>query len=116
VTGERVVHSVHRTAKCYADAPEDVAAPDAIVGFCRGYRSSWETAVGDAACDWIADNRGKWSGDHCIDADLVPGVLLCNQAVRAEAPALWDIAPTVLAEYGIAAPSNMTGRSVLDNA
>lgn len=116
VTGERIIHGVHRTAKCYAETPEDAAAPDAILGFCRGYRSSWETAVGDAADDWVADNWGKWSGDHCIDADLVPGVLLCNQAVRAEAPALWDIAPTVLAEYGIAVPSNMTGRPILDKA
>ncbi len=116
VTGERVVHCVRKTARCYADAPEDATAPDAVVGFRRGYRSSWETAVGDAAGDCIADNRGKWSGDHCMDADIVPGVLLCNRVVAAEAPTLRDIAPTVLAEYGIDTPPNMTGRPIFDSA
>ena len=50
--------------------------PDLYAGYAPGYRASWQTAVGGGVdgilCD---DNRKPWSGDHCCDAALVPGVL-----------------------------------------
>jgi len=107
---------VRKTSECYAERPVSALAPDIIVGFERGYRGSWETAIGDAATDWITDNDGKWSGDHCLDPDVVPGVLLCNRPIQAQNPALYDIAPTILAEYGIDPPTNMRGRPVLKQA
>jgi len=112
-TGERPIHQVHRTSRCYAgrDQPDD--APDAIIGYRRGYRGSWEAALGEAGRGSLTDNEGKWSGDHCMDTDLVPGVVYCNRALRAESPALLDIAPTVLAEYGIKPRRNMIGKNIL---
>ncbi len=61
-------------------------APDLVVGYGSGYRGSWQTAIGGVpAGDVITDNVKKWSGDHCCDGALVPGVFFCNRA---------DLAPT----------------------
>jgi bisphosphoglycerate-independent phosphoglycerate mutase (AlkP superfamily) len=58
----------------------------------------------------FADNSDKWSGDHAIAADLVPGVLLSNRRLRAADPTLADIAPTVLNEFGVGKAEQMEGR------
>jgi len=44
----------------------------------------------------------------------VPGVLLSNRKISAASPALTDIAPTILSEFGIAKPPAMMGRSVFE--
>ena len=86
--------------------------PDALVGYNRGYRAGWKTILGAFPSDVLEDNTNPWSGDHCIDYALVPGVLLSNRNIAAEMPALTDIAPTILAEFGIVKPKNMMGQSV----
>jgi bisphosphoglycerate-independent phosphoglycerate mutase (AlkP superfamily) len=58
------------------------------------------------------DNTNAWSGDHCMDYTLVPGVLLSNRKIDAMSPALTDIAPTILAEFGITPAHGMMGHSV----
>jgi len=47
-----------------------------------------------------------------MDYTLVPGVLLSNREITAATPALTDIAPTILAEFGIAKSKDMIGQSV----
>jgi bisphosphoglycerate-independent phosphoglycerate mutase (AlkP superfamily) len=59
------------------------------------------------------DNIRAWSGDHCIDTALVPGVLFSNLKLEAEKPAIIDIAPTALRLFGIEPPRHMDGRSLL---
>ncbi len=86
--------------------------PDLIVGYNRGYRAGWQTILGAFPPEEIEDNTNPWSGDHCMDYTLVPGVLLSNRKIAAEAPALTDIAPTILAEFGIAKAKGMIGQSV----
>jgi bisphosphoglycerate-independent phosphoglycerate mutase (AlkP superfamily) len=39
-------------------------------------------------------------------------VLFCNRPFRAGSPALVDIAPSILAEFGLPAPASMTGKSI----
>lgn len=112
-TGETFIHSVRLTNECFQERPSPEVAPDALIGFERGYRGSWETAIGDSAPAWLTDNTGKWSGDHCLDSDVVPGSLLCNREVTVDYPALYDLAPTILAEYDIRPPSNMKGKPIL---
>ena len=51
-------------------------APDVIVGYADGYRASWDAAVGKVSPRVFEDNRKAWSGDHCVDPHLVPGVVL----------------------------------------
>jgi len=86
--------------------------PDALVGYNRGYRAGWKTILGAFPPEVLEDNTNAWSGDHCMDYTLVPGVLLSNRDIAAATPALTDIAPTILAEFGIAKPKDMMGQSV----
>jgi len=86
--------------------------PDALVGYNRGYRAGWKTILGAFPPEVLEDNTNAWSGDHCMDYTLVPGVLLSNRNIAAGMPALTDIAPTILAEFGIAKPKDMMGQSV----
>jgi predicted AlkP superfamily phosphohydrolase/phosphomutase len=86
--------------------------PDALVGYNRGYRAGWKTILGAFPPDVFEDNANPWSGDHCMDYTKVPGVLLSNRKIDAQNPALTDIAPTILAEFGIAKTKEMTGQSV----
>jgi hypothetical protein len=80
------------------------------MGCNAGDRVSWDCATGMVAGPVFADNTKPWSGDHCIDPRLVPGVLFCNRPIEADDPALIDIAPTALQLFGIKPPAWMDGR------
>jgi predicted AlkP superfamily phosphohydrolase/phosphomutase len=110
--GAPVVARVYRREDVYSAAYRELA-PDVVVGYARGYRISNSSALGAVGQTLIEDNHKKWSGDHCMAADAVPGVVLSNRALVAADPTLADIAPTVLAEFGIAAPREMVGKSFL---
>ncbi len=76
-------------------------APDLIVGYEIGYRTSWDCAVGKITKDVIENNIRRWSGDHCIDPELVPGVLFSNWKLNDSTPALVDLAPTLMDLFGL---------------
>ncbi len=97
------------TASLYS-GPYLENAPDLLIGYNEGYRTSWDCATGVVAAPVFEDNVKAWSGDHCIDPRLVPGVFFCNRAVTADEPALIDIAPTALKLFGIQPPAHMDGR------
>jgi predicted AlkP superfamily phosphohydrolase/phosphomutase len=94
------------------DAAGGAMAPDLIVGYGPGYRSSWESALGAIPAETMADNRDAWIGDHCIAARHVPGALLSNRPVREDSPQLTGLAPAILREFGLAPPQQMKGRPV----
>jgi predicted AlkP superfamily phosphohydrolase/phosphomutase len=102
---------VDRASDVY-QGPFAQQGPDLIVGYNRGYRAGWQTILGNFPSDVFEDNSNPWSGDHCMDYTLVPGVLLSNRPIAAANPALTDIAPTVFAEFGIPKPGSMMGHSV----
>lgn len=110
-TGQKVIRRVYRAEETY-QGPEAAAAPDLIVGYERGYRASWNTCLGDLDAAVIFDNDNAWSADHCIAHDVVPGILLSNRAVMVDDPALVDLAPTVLAEFGVEKAEHMVGRNI----
>jgi len=88
-------------------------APDILVGYARGYRSSWATTSGEIPDGLLIDNDAEWSGDHCMDARVVPGILLSNRPLGTGRPAdLKDLPVSILARFGIEVPSQMQGRSV----
>ena len=60
------------------------------------------------------DNLRAWSGDHCVDTDVVPGVFFCSRPIAREDPALIDIAPSVLALFGVEIPAHMQGKSLFN--
>ena len=104
--GKTVIEVVH------APARSDVA-PDLIVGYARGYRASWQTALGAAPEALVEDNRDAWIGDHCINAADVPGVLFSNRKVRVDDPQLRDVTVSILGMFGIHAAPGMAGRKIL---
>lgn len=106
------VRHVFDTSRVYSGPYVD-NAPDLIVGFADGYRVSWDSVIGKFDATVITDNEKAWSGDHCIDPDLVPGVLFCNRRIAAERPGIIDIAPTVLDLFGVPIPKYMDGRPLL---
>ena len=87
-------------------------APDLIIGYAKGFRGSWQTALGATPQNILEDNRDPWIGDHCVDPREVPGVLLANRPLRLSDPGLADVTVTILSAFGIAATREMQGRPV----
>jgi len=116
IRDQKVIKQVYNALKIYK-GPYKNQAPDLIIGYNAGYRASWETAVGQVTEQIFHNNTKAWSGDHCIDHSLVPGVLFCNRRVSTEEPRLMDIGPTVLDMFGINVPAYMDGKplAVADN-
>jgi predicted AlkP superfamily phosphohydrolase/phosphomutase len=107
--GRRAFRRIYQAPKAYRGPYKD-HAPDLIVGYESGYRVSWDAAVGRTTTAIFHDNTKAWSGDHCVDPSVVPGVLFCDHAIEAENPRLLDIAPTVLDLFGVPMPEYMDGR------
>ena len=85
-------------------------APDVVIGFGDGYRVSWNSAQGRVTDTVFEVNKKAWSGDHCIDPALVPGVLFSNWNISGEGHSITDVAPTLLELFGLAVPPHMDGK------
>ena len=109
--GEVAIRSAYETSAIYS-GPYIGAAPDLIIGYAAGYRTSWDAAVGKVTSHVFEDNLKAWSGDHCVDPVLVPGVLFCNRKLNTADPGIEDMAPTALHMFGVARPSWMEGESL----
>lgn len=109
--GEKVIRKVYRSSEIYSGRATALA-PDLVIGYARGYRASWETCLGELTPDVLLDNPSAWSADHCADALEVPGILCCNKPFPLSEPSLVDVAPSILAEFGLPTPSTMSGRSI----
>jgi len=92
--------------------PYVAEAPDILIDFAAGYRVSWSSSMGGIAETQIEDNVKKWSGDHIVDPDEVPGVLFMNRPFRAQGARLIDLAPTILAALGVPKGPAMEGESL----
>jgi predicted AlkP superfamily phosphohydrolase/phosphomutase len=112
VDGARVIDTVYDVAEDYPDANPRIA-PDLLIGYARNYRAGWSTVLGEFSVDILEDNRDRWSGDHCIAAHLVPGILLSNRPILVDDPELRDLAPTILSVFGLSKPPELAGRDVL---
>ena len=73
--------------------------PDLIVGYSSGYRASQQTGLGAWEQNTIERNTDHWGADHCIDPQLVPGVLFSNRRLNdLPRPSYQDIPTLVLGE------------------
>lgn len=95
-----IIKRVYRAEEIYSGY-DPRTTPDLIIGYDRGYRASWETALGKVPQELLRENKKKWSGDHCMAAELVPGLILTNKKIQSARPGLIDIAPTILKEFGV---------------
>jgi predicted AlkP superfamily phosphohydrolase/phosphomutase len=112
--GKRVVHKVYRREEIFSGSKFE-KMPDLVVGFSGGYRVSWQTALGAAPREQMEDNMKKWSGDHIVEPSLVPGVFFSNRKLDlTKQISLYDIAPTILQEFGITPPKEFLGKPIFD--
>ncbi len=110
--GPKVVSQPLLREEIYHGPYVDVA-PDILVGYASGYRASWATTSGKVPAGLLEDNDDEWSGDHCMDARVVPGILLSNRPLKTESPAdLSDLTVSILTSFGITPPAQMKGSSV----
>jgi len=120
-----VIKNVSRREEIYS-GPYAANAPDLLVNFCPGYRVSWQSAVGGFANSLIEDNLRRWSGDHIVDPEAVPGILFMSQNRHPAAkdatrvgypnghfPNIIDLAPTILNYLGVPVPQVMEGTSLI---
>jgi predicted AlkP superfamily phosphohydrolase/phosphomutase len=116
------IRSVSRRDDIYSGAYVG-SAPDLLVNFSPGYRVSWQSAVGGFANSLIEDNTRRWSGDHIVDPEAVPGILFIAKSGGTPLPAavtksgnvssIIDLAPTILNYLGVPVPKAMEGTSLL---
>jgi predicted AlkP superfamily phosphohydrolase/phosphomutase len=107
--GSQVIDRVDLVQDVFSGA-DPLVAPDLIVGYADGYRASWATVLGQMPRDVIEDNLDRWSGTHLTAPEVVPGMFVSNRQVVIDNPSISDIAPTILREFGLEVPSQMTGR------
>lgn len=101
-TGEPSVTKVYVRDATYRDTGQLAIGPDIVVGFAKGTRSSDASAAGQIPAEMIVDNTGAWSGDHIMDHEAVPGVLLSSRPLKKPVTSLRQLAAAVLAEFGVA--------------
>jgi predicted AlkP superfamily phosphohydrolase/phosphomutase len=109
------IHRAYAKEEVYRGPYLDVA-PDVVVGYNIGYRSSWDAALGRVGSPVFQDNLKAWSGDHCTDAALIPGVVFCNRTFEADKPGIEDMAPTALTLFGLKPPAFMEGKDLFATA
>ena len=110
-TGENPVLKAFPSREIYSGSYKSTA-PELIIGYNRGYRASWATPLGRIPQNILEDNAQKWSGDHCMAPEVIPGVILTNRKIKAEAPALYDLTATILDVFGIDKPKDMIGHTI----
>lgn len=111
-SGQQVVSAVAVVPE--AEKQLNPHAPDLIIGWNLGYRTSWASILGGFEREMIKDNDDRWSGDHCIDPALVPSILFSNKKITRPNSAMVDITATILSEYGIPIPQAMTGKALYE--
>ena len=111
VDGRPVIRTAYRADKIY-HGPSLKYAPDLVIGYHRDYRTSWESCLGDITSDMLLDNTSAWAADHCMDPVELPGVLFSNRPIAAAGANLTDLAPSILAHFGLSVPVTMTGKNI----
>jgi predicted AlkP superfamily phosphohydrolase/phosphomutase len=111
-TQRAAIRSVSRREELYSGAFVG-NSPDLLVNFHRGFRVSWQSAVGGFSHSVLEDNMRRWSGDHIVDPESVPGILFMNRAALHNHARIIDLAPTILKHLGVEVPGTMEGKSLL---
>jgi predicted AlkP superfamily phosphohydrolase/phosphomutase len=107
-TGKRIVLRVDRADDIYS--PQRRAeGPDLVVGYDSGYGASDESTLGEITESVLEDNESRWSGNHLMSPDVVPGILLVNRKLEGSGYDLTDLTATLLDHYGLATLPGMTG-------
>lgn len=106
------IRAVRRAVAAFEvfDGPYRLDSPDILVGYEGGFRNSWACATGSVTDAVFEDNTKSWSGDHCVDPAIVPGVLFANRPLVVENPHIADVPFSILSMFGHKPPKHMQGR------
>lgn len=110
--GQKIIKKVYARKELQVK-DSDINAPDLFIGFYKGARSSWDTAIGAAPESVVKRRESKWSGDHLYDPSEVPGVLLINKKLNIKNPRIVDIIPTVLDIFKAPLPKAIDGINLI---
>jgi predicted AlkP superfamily phosphohydrolase/phosphomutase len=110
-SGAHPIRGVYRSDQIYS-GEATALAPDLIIGYYGGFRTSWDSVAGRLTPEIYLPNDRAWSADHCVDALEVPGILFSNRPFKAKGPALIDVAPSILAMFGLPTPRSMSGKNI----
>ena len=110
--GKSVVLEMYRGTEIYS-GPRTHEAPDLVVGYNEGYGCSDESTLGEITAEILEDNTSRWSGNHLMSPDVVPGILLVNRKLPRDGHDLTDVTATLLSHYGIQPLPGMTGEPIL---
>ena len=114
-TGERAVTEVFVRDDAYQDAGARELGPDLVIGFAKGIRASDGTVEGRVSREVWEDNAAKWSGDHIMHPDAVPGVLFSTRPLRRPVESLRDLAGALVAGgqgSGVRGPGGQAVRAI----
>jgi len=111
-TQRAAIRNVSRREDLYS-GPYANHAPDLLVNFHAGFRVSWQSAVGGFANSMIEDNTRRWSGDHIVDPEAVPGILFANRTLQNNDASLLDLALTILKHLEVPRGQAMEGKPLL---
>ncbi|HUA15085.1 MAG TPA: alkaline phosphatase family protein [Verrucomicrobiae bacterium] len=106
------IRSVSRREEIYSGAYAG-ESPDLLINFQPGYRVSWETAVGGFSHQLFEDNTRRWSGDHIIDPEAVPGILFMNRKAANGQAKITDLSPTILQFLNAPGGDKLEGKALL---
>lgn len=100
-SGVRIMNNVWSADDIY-DGSEIKDAPDLVIGYGENYRASWQTTLGGVPEPLVQDNDRNWSGDHCIDPSLVPGVLFTSFELDANVKSIADLPALIARGFPVA--------------
>ena len=109
--GVRPVRNAWQAAEIYS-AARRAEAPDIVVGYDAGYGCSDDSTLGGTAAVLIEDQTRGFTGNHLMDAEVVPGVLLTNRRLTSDGHDLTDLTATLLDHYGLPPAEGMIGTSI----
>jgi predicted AlkP superfamily phosphohydrolase/phosphomutase len=110
--GAPAIRSISRKEQIYS-GPFVAEAPDLLVNFHPGYRVSWPTSLGGFSHSLFENNTRRWSGDHIIDPDAVPGIFFMNRSAVHNHVNMLDLTPTILKYLNVTGYETMEGKSLL---
>lgn len=112
-TGEHPISRVFLREEVYKSFDPQLI-PDLIVTTSKGWRISWQSALGGMPDRLFEDNNRVWSGDHCtLDPQLVPGILVTNRPLLRKDLAMLDVYPTILKLLGLTSSEVLAGHPFL---
>ncbi len=100
-TGQPAVTKVYIRDQFFKDRGELEVGPDMVIGYAWSYGGSGDSALGKVPEELYEDNDREWTGDHGMDHEVVPGVLIVSRPLKRTATSLRNLAASILAEYGV---------------